>query len=141
MSAVINEASRLRKETGVHEYAGSKIGIDSKNIARLKSLSAQATLGVKGAEDLGALDKGAAEFGGETVGNYSNLTGNPEERGNAYLETLRKKRDAMRKAQGGLVREQGITQTPQGDYAEVSRGLPSLNRIPKEIKTNKIGAK
>ena len=33
--------------------------------------------GVKNAEENGALDKGAAEFGGETVGNYSNYLGNP----------------------------------------------------------------
>lgn len=141
MSNIVNEASKIRKQTGIHEYAGKSLGYDSENIAKLQSLSGQATFGMKNAEEAGALDKGVTDQAGKLVGDFASLTGNPEARARAYLDMIQKKRDSMRKAQGGLVREQGITQTPQGDYAEVSRGLPSLNRIPKEIKTNKIGAK
>ena len=141
MSNVLNEASRTRKATGAHEYAGSKLGIDSENIAKLKSLSAQAVLGVKNAEEMGALDKGAAEFGGETVGNYSNYLGNPEARGEAYLDMIRKKRDNFRRAQGSQVRQQVLIPTARGDYAESSVGMPAANMAPKDIKTRKIGAK
>lgn len=141
MSNIVNEASKIRKQTGIHEYAGKSLGYDSENIAKLQSLSGQATFGMKNAEEAGALDKGVTDQAGKLVGDFASLTGNPEARARAYLDMIQKKRDSMRKAQGGLVREQGIMQTPQGDYTEVSRGLPSLNRIPKEIKTNKIGAK
>lgn len=140
MSNIVNEASKVRKQTGLHEYAGKSLGYDSENIAKLQSLSGQATFGMKNAEEAGALDKGVTDQAGKLVGDFASLTGNPEARARAYLEMIQKKRDSMRKAQGGLVREQGITQTAQGDYAEVSRGLPSLNRIPKDIKTNKIGS-
>jgi hypothetical protein len=141
MSNIVNEASKVRKQTGLHEYAGKAVGYDSENIAKLQSLSGQATFGMKNAEEAGALDKGVTDQAGKLVGDFASLTGNPEARAKAYLEMIQKKRDSMRKANGGLVREQGIAQTAQGDYTEVSRGLPSLNRIPKEIKTNKIGAK
>jgi len=140
MNNIVNEASKVRKQTGLHEYAGKAVGYDSENIAKLQSLSGQATFGMKNAEEAGALDKGVTDQAGKLVGDFASLTGNPEARAKAYLEMIQKKRDSMRRAQGSLTREQVITPTAQGDYAESSRGLPSLNRVPKDIKTYKIGS-
>lgn len=100
MSNIVNEASKVRKQTGLHEYAGKSLGYDSENIAKLQSLSGQATFGMKNAEEAGALDKGLTDQAGKLVGDFASLTGNPEARARAYLEMIQKKRDSMRKAQG-----------------------------------------
>lgn len=141
MKNILDEASKIRKQTGLHEYAGKAIGYDSENIAKLQSLSAQATFAMKDLEDAGALDKGVSDQAGKLVGDYSNLTGNPEARGQAYLDTILKKRDAFMRSQIPLVRQLGITETGKGDYAQTSIGLPKINKGFRDIKTNKIGAK
>jgi len=141
MKNILDEASKIRKQTGLHEYAGKSLGYDSENIAKLQSLSAQATFAMKDLEDAGALDKGVSDQAGKLVGDYSNLTGNPEARGQAYLDTILKKRDAFMRSQIPLVRQLGITETGKGDYAQTSIGLPKINKGFREIKTNKIGAK
>lgn len=141
MKNILDEASKIRKQTGLHEYAGKAIGYDSENIAKLQSLSAQATFAMKDLEDAGALDKGVSDQAGRLVGDYSNLTGNPEARGQAYLDTILKKRDAFMRSQIPLVRQLGITETGKGDYAQTSIGLPKINKGFRDIKTNKIGSK
>lgn len=141
MKNILDEASKIRKQTGLHEYAGKVVGYDSENIAKLQSLSAQATFAMKDLEDAGALDKGVSDQAGKLVGDYSNLTGNPEARGQAYLDTILKKRDAFMRSQIPLVRQLGITETGKGDYAQTSIGLPKINKGFRDIKTNKIGAK
>lgn len=141
MKNILDEASKIRKQTGLHEYAGKAIGYDSENIAKLQSLSAQATFAMKDLEDAGALDKGVSDQAGKLVGDFASLTGNPEARGNAYLDTILKKRDAFMRSQIPLVRQLGITETGKGDYAQTSIGLPKINKGFRDIKTNKIGSK
>ena len=141
MKNIVDEAAKIRKETGLHEYAGKAIGYDSENIAKLQSLSGQATFGMKNAEEAGALDKGVSDQAGKLVGDFASLTGNPEARARAYLEMIDKKRNSFRRANASLEKQQTIEQTPRGDYAESSVGLPKLNHPNKIIKTNKIGSK
>lgn len=122
-----NEAVRLRGATsGAERAAGKYTPFESEDFSALDSQAAQAVLAVKDAEELGALDKGAAEFGGKVVGDLSRVGGNPTKATDAYLANLKRKLSEFERAQAGQGAQQSIAVDQAGRNVAITQGQTSF---------------
>ena len=74
-------------------------------------------------------------------GDQASYFGNQDAKLQAYLEQASKERDMFRNSQAAQEQLQGLAQDRAGNIVETSIGQARLNKVPKTIKTNKIGAK
>lgn len=141
IKSIADKAERTRKETAWYEHAAKWLGYDTENVAKLKALNPQLLLALKKQKQLGTLDAGVERVGGDLFGDQSNILGNQDAKLRAYLEQAGKEREFARNAQASQVRQQALQMLPNGTIGETSIGQAQLNKVPKTIKTNKIGAK
>lgn len=141
IKSIADKAERTRKETAWYEHAAKWLGYDTENVAKLKALNPQLLLALKKQKQLGTLDAGVERVGGDLFGDQANILGNQDAKLRAYLEQAGKEREFARNAQATQVRKQALQMLPNGTIGETSIGQAQLNKVPKTIKTNKIGAK
>lgn len=138
---IADKAERTRKEVAWYDHALKWVGYDTERMATLRSLNPQLALALKEQKHLGTLDRGVTETSEQTFGDQTAVFGNQSKKLETYLENASKERDAMRAAQASQVRQQALQMLPNGTIGETSIGQARLNKVPKTIKTNKIGAK
>lgn len=141
IKALADKASKLRKETGILDHALKLLGYDTEKIAELKSLNPSLTAGYKKQKNLGTVDAGVERMANAQFGDQSALFGNQDAKLQAYLEQADRERSAFKSAQAAQEQEQALTYDNQGRIVETTIGQARLNKVPKTIKTNKIGAK
>lgn len=139
--ALADKASKTRKETSFLDYIAEKLGYDTEKIATLKSINPALVTAYKKQKGLGAVDKGVMEMSKEQFGDQASYFGNQDAKLQTYLEQAGKEREMARNAQATQVRKQALQMLPNGTIGETSIGQAQLNKVPKTIKTNKIGSK
>lgn len=141
VKSLADEAARTRKETGILDHALKLLGYDTEKIAKLKSLNPALTAAYKTQKNLGTVDAGVERMANAQFGDQSALFGNQDAKLQTYLEQAGKEREFARNAAATQVRRQALQMLPNGTIGETSIGQAQLNKVPKTIKTNKIGAK
>jgi len=124
---MLEELKQLRKKTGIIERTASRRDVyDSADMARIKSIQAQVSLGLRdlSATSPGAMDKGMQELAGQIQGDWTKPAGNPEAAADAFIASIRRQKDSLMRGQGAQSQKQSLHVDQKGNVVTGLRGQP-----------------